>query len=546
MKTESDQLRSSLRESNTKLITQESQIECFSKELKQKKEQITWLQEQFTLKKKEAESTTIRLQETLQKYHQKHEEAEQLKTELKAQRRIEYEQMQFELDSVTEAFQESLTISGREKRKFHEMDRINEISKTTCQRTTIKVSRPNSKKAEVESMKPLSIIDKEEAPVLQVFNLWEHGSSDHRPLKLINEKPLEGYIRYKDRSVQNTVQRIRAIIIVIQLCVLEGQDLEETIRRFEAYKSEEKLTIDAMSKRICKQLKNNKVTRKREAMDAHKIFASEEYATDVLQSGVLIFIDMVCSCDVFRLLVMLSCGVTYYDYYELCQNVVTFATDFTGARLDRITLIILAELELNCRNDYEAKKLLTRILDLEKSNIQAITTLEKIYWNNGDRKTARNVFSSILVHSSKKAKSQVLSFWASLEARINSLTIARKNLEMALEFTSKHLSSLITLASLEARSSMSEKAETLYKRAQEIAPNEPHVTNGFAQFLRQLRKLEEAKELLNEFLKSCPFCGISWHILGELALQEGRFKDARNYFVEGISNEGLISFPLFP
>eukprot|EP00210_Caulerpa_lentillifera_P004782 g4565.t2 len=83
MKTESDQLRSSLRESNTKLITQESQIERFSKELKQKKEQITWLQEQFTLKKKEAESTTIKLQETLQKYHQKHEEAEQLKTELK-------------------------------------------------------------------------------------------------------------------------------------------------------------------------------------------------------------------------------------------------------------------------------------------------------------------------------------------------------------------------------------------------------------------------------------------------------------------------------
>eukprot|EP00210_Caulerpa_lentillifera_P004786 g4569.t1 len=215
-------------------------------------------------------------------------------------------------------------------------------------------------------------------------------------------------------------------------------------------------------------------------------------------------------------------------------------------------LHVLAELELNCRNDYGAKKLLTRILDLEKSNIQAIT-VRKIYWNNGDRKTARNVFSSILSHPSKKAKSQVLSFWASLEARINSLTIARKNLEMALKFTPKHLSSIITLASLEARSGhpsllkhhpyksfigMSEKAETLYKSAQEIAPNEPHVINSFAQFLRQLGKLEEAKKLLNEFLKSCPSCGVSWHILGELALQEGCFKDARNYFVEGISNEG--------
>lgn len=62
------------------------------------------------------------------------------------------------------------------------------------------------------------------------------------------------------------------------------------------------------------------------------------------------------------------------------------------------------------------------------------------------------MFSSILKNPSKKTKSQVLSFWASLEARANSLKIARRNLEMALDFNPKHLSSLITLASLEARS----------------------------------------------------------------------------------------------
>lgn len=52
-------------------------------ELKQKKEIIPWLEEQLTFKKKELETTAVKHQETLQKYHQKHEEAERLKTELK-------------------------------------------------------------------------------------------------------------------------------------------------------------------------------------------------------------------------------------------------------------------------------------------------------------------------------------------------------------------------------------------------------------------------------------------------------------------------------
>lgn len=52
-------------------------------ELKQKKEHIPWLEEQLTVKKKELEATSAKYQETLQKYHQKNEEAEHLKSELK-------------------------------------------------------------------------------------------------------------------------------------------------------------------------------------------------------------------------------------------------------------------------------------------------------------------------------------------------------------------------------------------------------------------------------------------------------------------------------
>lgn len=89
------------------------------------------------------------------------------------------------------------------------MDGIEKTSNTTQQKTTAKDSRATSSKAEIESMKPLSFIDKEQEPVWEVFKLWEHGSPHHRALKLINENPLQGFIRYGDRSVQNIVQRIR-------------------------------------------------------------------------------------------------------------------------------------------------------------------------------------------------------------------------------------------------------------------------------------------------------------------------------------------------
>lgn len=65
--------------------------------------------------------------------------------------------------------------------------------------------------------------------------------------------------------------------MAIELCVLDGQHLEETIRRFEAYKAKEKLTLNALSTRISEQLKKNEVTKPREALDANKIFASKEY-----------------------------------------------------------------------------------------------------------------------------------------------------------------------------------------------------------------------------------------------------------------------------
>lgn len=85
---------------------------------------------------------------------------------------------------------------------------------------------------------------------------------------------------------------------------------------------------------------------------------------------------------------------------------------------------------------------------------------------------------------------------------------------------------------------MTKKAEELYRKAQKIGPNEPHVINSFAQFLRQLGKIEETKTLLKSFLQRSPSCGISWHILGELAVQEGYFTDAQKYFKQGSSNQG--------
>ena len=64
---------------------------------------------------------------------------------------------------------------------------------------------------------------------------------------------------------------------------------------------------------------------------------------------------------------------------------------------------------------------------------------------------ARALFSSILDSPSNKAVADVMSFWASLEARSNNITTAREKLRMGLKKHPSHISSLVTLASLEAR-----------------------------------------------------------------------------------------------
>jgi len=71
--------------------------------------------------------------------------------------------------------------------------------------------KAKTKVAEVQSLPPLSVIDKSATPIGNIFQLWSVGNDKNRPLKQICEQPATGQIRWASRGIQNCVQRIRYV-----------------------------------------------------------------------------------------------------------------------------------------------------------------------------------------------------------------------------------------------------------------------------------------------------------------------------------------------
>lgn len=85
-------------------------------------------------------------------------------------------------------------------------------------------------------------------------------------------------------------------------------------------------------------------------------------------------------------------------------------------------------------------------------------------------------------------------------------------------------------------------SQELYDRALAVDNKNQHLKNSLAQFLRQLGRVDEAKEILNDLLKDVPACGVSWNILGELYVEEGAHGEARECFQKGIQTKRPILF----
>lgn len=80
--------------------------------------------------------------------------------------------------------------------------------------------------------------------------------------------------------------------------------------------------------------------------------------------------------------------------------------------------------------------------------------LGRHYWQKGQFKKARSVFLSILQYGSNTSIADVFACWASLELRLRRVQFARERLNEALDRDPFHIVSLVTLASLEARSGL--------------------------------------------------------------------------------------------
>eukprot|EP00210_Caulerpa_lentillifera_P004662 g4447.t1 len=198
--------------------------------------------------------------------------------------RIQFEETISAVNSIKQAVMESMSIHCACKRPFKEIvlddckaivDKQNAIANT--QNANNNSNASNAKKAEVESMVPLGVIDKYSNSVKRVYDLWTTGNVAHRALQKICQKPLQGYTRWKNRAIQNSVQRIRCICCAIQLCILEGIEDDVVIQRFQNYKDENAYTLDKFGKMIATELNRGEVTKKRESIDAELIFKTEAY-----------------------------------------------------------------------------------------------------------------------------------------------------------------------------------------------------------------------------------------------------------------------------
>ena len=181
----------------------------------------------------------------------------------------------------------------------------------------------------------------------------------------------------------------------------------------------------------------------------------------------------------------------------------------------------------------------------------------RLYWRRRRYREARTIFSSITQGTSSRAVAAVLHYWASLELRIGNKDLARQKLREALNKEPFHVSSLVSLAVLEARlgpicsfgscieslsfSGHIQEAQDLYDRALSVDDANAHLQNSIAQFLRQQGEKEKAKEHLKRFIDRVPSCGISWYILGQMYMEEGAWNDARECYEQGIQTRRDLS-----
>lgn len=140
---------------------------------------------------------------------------------------------------------------------------------------------------------------------------------------------------------------------------------------------------------------------------------------------------------------------------------------------------------------------------------------------------------------------------------MRNINVARQKLRLALDKDPCHISALVTLAALETRCGETyaleflchsfvsplgrvDRAHELYESALGLDKKNHHLRNAFAQFLRRLGQKDKAKQILRNFLQDHPTSGVSWHLLGELHVEEGALQDARHCFEQGIRTRSEI------
>jgi len=203
---------------------------------------------------------------------------------------------------------------------------------------------------------------------------------------------------------------------------------------------------------------------------------------------------------------------------------------------------------MESRNFYPAKTILRKVLGLGHSNIPAVTVgalslsnlihlfqkLGKSYWDRQAYGKARAVFSSAMYHLDPTVVSQVMCFWGNLEAKKRYVNNARNILELGLRHDPDHLSSILTLANLEARAGNVKKAQELFDRGLELDNNDSYLVNSYSQFLRNAGRRRECIAVLELYLeRRKQGASISWQILGDVCVDVGSIDRARECFERG-------------
>lgn len=129
--------------------------------------------------------------------------------------------MRLEVSELKKTVRECLVLDPRtKKRSIHAcygsntLGVTNEGERGTDEVNDLKVDSSEDSKtkdAEIQSLPPLSIVDKSASPIGDVFQLWSVGDDRNRPLKEVCKQPATGLIRWGSRGIQNSVQRIRYI-----------------------------------------------------------------------------------------------------------------------------------------------------------------------------------------------------------------------------------------------------------------------------------------------------------------------------------------------